>query len=509
MRRAWILVALAGCTPRVEYPLPAFEDGRVPKTVVLLGDTGGDVLAGDAITLRHDMLPIVADRALLYSATPEMLDWKLGPFVYDPERKSRLRRPDGVMTMQDGAWVPLPFLDPTRVTLRFGPDDDACADGRQCFDDDGYCTLDCGAPDIAPPAPPAPWVTPTCPAGIELVTTMIGGEAITSCDGVEDPRCTGATRATNDGRCVPIGRPCDSDAEGWPKALPAEPIIWVKAGAAPMGDGTRARPYNLRDALARGPISDTLVLSEGRHRGRNGQLYSSVYGACVERTQVLLGTNEELSVDASTIAIDGLTLDTTGVAGGYFIRVDASGVINATGAWLQNANQLRIYGRFTATDVTFERAPFGKAEGTGGGREGTVRLERAELRASYLTKIHRAELDAVVAVGHIRASAGATMSVTNSVLWVPEGEIGLEANQGSITIAGVVFKGPGRALAIQQGQRHRDDHRDGAADGEDRALLDQRRGRQRDAGRITRGHRRVRRRGQRGGAVDGLRTRDL
>lgn len=158
--------------------------------------------------------------------------------------------------------------------------------------------LDAGVPDaatIAQPVPPAPpeW---TCPTGWRSVSD---GELVT-CDpfpegGALDCAADEAHFPGEPG-CTRVGSACPTGE--WPEGLPGgRPVLYVRAGGTPGGDGTQALPYGtITEALAVAPPTAIVALGKGTFDesvNLGGGL--TLWGACVAETRVAASAPDDAS----------------------------------------------------------------------------------------------------------------------------------------------------------------------------------------------------------------------
>ena len=119
-------------------------------------------------------------------------------------------------------------------------------------------------PASGPPAPPAPAVLPVltpCPSG----WAEVGAEPIVCEPWPGGPSAACAVdeaRFVGEPGCTRVGSACGAD--DWAADLPAgRPILYVRAGTAPGGDGSRARPFSSIWAAA--SPGTLIALSKGTH----------------------------------------------------------------------------------------------------------------------------------------------------------------------------------------------------------------------------------------------------
>src|SRR5262249_10892380 len=114
---------------------------------------------------------------------------------------------------------------------------------------------------------------------------------VTTCEPAEPPApvaCdAGSAQLYGDAACTPIGTACPPS--GWPDNLPAGAVIYVRAGAAPRGDGSLARPFApLNAALPHTPSGATIAVGVGTLSDRMITLNGvTLIGACASGTHLL------------------------------------------------------------------------------------------------------------------------------------------------------------------------------------------------------------------------------
>lgn len=142
---------------------------------------------------------------------------------------------------------------------------------------------------IDPPAPPMDAERTSfapCPPGWSIVITAGGAEACEAWPGGAPPECGPYEMALPGEECAPLGPPCAAD--GWPADLPSENVVYVRADAAPGGDGTRGRPFDrLGSGASAARPGDTIALAVGVY-DESVALRERVtlQGACVADTRV-------------------------------------------------------------------------------------------------------------------------------------------------------------------------------------------------------------------------------
>ena len=151
---------------------------------------------------------------------------------------------------------------------------------------------------VAPPDPPVltDWI---CPEGW-LSERLPEGEPAGVSVCLPHPRvaCTGASvQGPADAACRRVGSACPETVDGFPSEDDvrarakgfAGPVVWVRAGAAPGGDGTRERPFlSLIPVVMSYPADGTIVaLAPGTYRTQVAfDTGVAVVGACAELTVI-------------------------------------------------------------------------------------------------------------------------------------------------------------------------------------------------------------------------------
>ncbi len=141
-------------------------------------------------------------------------------------------------------------------------------------------------PLVQAPEPAAPPMLTPCPEGWAEVEATEASP--TYCDPFPAPPpgdCPpGQAVFVGEEGCAEIGPPCPAD--GWPVDLPTtSAVLYVRPGATPGGDGSRASPFtSLADAIEAAPSTATIALAAGTHAGGvtvDGKDLAFV-GACTE-----------------------------------------------------------------------------------------------------------------------------------------------------------------------------------------------------------------------------------
>lgn len=255
----------------------------------------------------------------------------------------------------------------------------ACLEGGGCLVDDPgagkpTCRVPCPTPTpVDPPAPPEPPVLTPCPD--RWVTT--NGPLAETCSPYPMARTPstcplGRVQRLGASACEPLGAACPLDdfADGLPPSA-----VFVLAGAAAPGDGTRAAPYpSLATAVAMAPNGATIAVGKGRYTETSFNIDRAVriVGACAEETILdVAGAASAFTITGSGVSLEELTIDassgifveTTGDATLVGIALDGftSGVYVQGGAatirGLQTdgmSQALRVFdgGTVTASDVS-------------------------------------------------------------------------------------------------------------------------------------------------------------
>ncbi len=145
-------------------------------------------------------------------------------------------------------------------------DDDAPADTGAV--DGGVDAADSG-PLVELPEPPALPMLAPCPEGWAEVEPEDGSP--TRCDpfpAAPTGECPlGQALFVGESGCAEIGPPCPAD--GWPIDLPTgSPVLYVRADAAPGGDGSVSSPFAaIRDAIMAAPSGATIAVAAGEYEG--------------------------------------------------------------------------------------------------------------------------------------------------------------------------------------------------------------------------------------------------
>lgn len=240
---------------------------------------------------------------------------------------------------------------------------------------------DGGQVSVAPPAPPAV-VGWDCPEGWSEVRV---GDA-TACEpwpasfeGCPD----GEARFVGDAACATFA-PCPDG--GWPDDLPADGVVYVRAGEV-GGDGTRDRPFGrAADGLAAAAPGDTVALAPGTYEeALTIEAPLTLRGACPARTVLRavgpgIGGNIVLAVRARDVTIEDLSI--TGDRWGIDVRAEGSAVVRRT-----LIHDARVFGVAAAggSSVTLEETIVRRVDpGESGAGVACAEGSRIELRRSIL-----------------------------------------------------------------------------------------------------------------------------
>lgn len=289
--------------------------------------------------------------------------------------------------------------DDAALGLDAGMPEAAASDATPASDEDAAVH----APTLEPPAAPDPVVMTPCPAGWREVTAAesngatcepwpIDGRA--ACD-------EGETHFPGEPGCAPIGSACP--AGDWPGDLPSDRLVtFVRAGAAPGGDGSRDRPIaSLRAALATAPPGHTVAAAAG-HYDEAIELPSGVElrGVC-SRLTVIAPSIASAMAPAVLLRASGATLRDVSVTGPR-PGVLAHGATDSSlrGVWIHDARGAGLVAagaaQITLESVVVQRTSPLDEGGPGRGLEiGT--MSRVEGRR--LVVEHNAEASVVLAQG--------------------------------------------------------------------------------------------------------------
>ena len=177
---------------------------------------------------------------------------------------------------------------------------------------------------VVPPAPPAEAAAPAlgpCAAGWHSEgTTPVVCEPWPT--GVQQACASDSAHFVSEAGCVGVGRACPLD--GWPDALPAgRPVRFVRQGAAPGGDGSRALPFaTVAQALAVAGADSVLALGAGSYE-LNGPLPRGtvLIGACVAQTTLTLpaGSTNPAVVHSQSAGVEVRNVRVSGAAVGLAV----------------------------------------------------------------------------------------------------------------------------------------------------------------------------------------------
>lgn len=451
-------LVLGACLQPEQRVIPTTIDARPARGAALLAVPSLDTADGvsgaflDLTQATYLTDPLRANVLALYADEPATLGWSVGRLTHDPLLASRLRRPDALFQLDEaGAWVRSPEASVAAealTRLRFGPTD-ACADGRMCIDDAGYCTATCPEPSVAAPAPPVDWTGPRCPPGVGTSKRVVLGARFSVCQAA-DVRCEGAARLVGD-TCVPLGRACATDAKGWPLTVPAAPgarVVWVRPDILADGDGSRARPMTLDGALQQLRAGDVAVLSTGRFAPDKFMPSAAVrvFGVCAGQTELVLPAKASIT---TSVSLDGLTL-----RGANGLGVDSAAELTLTGVLVTYPEgTLEVRGRLLVEDSAIEGVRI-EAGRDGAGRVG---VRRSELRVKVEVG-GRAELEDVrirdAAAEAIDVRSGGFARVVDAVLSVESGRVGVRVMPGArAELERVVVFGGGKPAEVRAGAR--------------------------------------------------------
>lgn len=159
---------------------------------------------------------------------------------------------------------------------------------------DAGLTTDASAPVLAPalPSAPAEPMLRPCPDGWREVQTS----NLVTCDpwppGGQQTCADGEAHYVGTAGCAPVGSPCP--AGDFADGLPAQQVVYVKAGAGPGGVGTQAQPFaTIFEAIRGVPLppagQQVFALSKGTHVGDGPHFLHDrrvLWGACVAQTTI-------------------------------------------------------------------------------------------------------------------------------------------------------------------------------------------------------------------------------
>ena len=183
----------------------------------------------------------------------------------------------------------------------------ACGGGDEGFAGDAGVDGDSGT-EVDPWATeaPAPPVLTPCPAGW---TEALEGD-VTVClpwpEGRPSECGPGEVHHVGAPSCARVGAACP--AGEWAEGLPSSAVLYVREGAT-GGDGTRAAPYDLAEAIARAAPGTVIALARGTYVGPfSVGAGITLHGACATETHLT----------ATTAAVREPVVDVTG--GGVVVR---------------------------------------------------------------------------------------------------------------------------------------------------------------------------------------------
>ena len=174
------------------------------------------------------------------------------------------------------------------------------------------CNLDCkgweGSVVLDPPAPAAPPELTPCPAGWATRPSDTD-PSVTTCAPPPPITCgPGHAQFFGESDCAPIGDPCP--ASDWPAVSGS--ALFVKASAAPGGDGSSAQPFQtIQEAIdaATGPTTIAIAVGDYPDPVTIRAPGLTLLGACVEGVRV--GENAAragIEVQASGVEIRSLSV---------------------------------------------------------------------------------------------------------------------------------------------------------------------------------------------------------
>ncbi len=277
------------------------------------------------------------------------------------------------------------------LSLMIGCADDTSPPADSGVPDSG--SVDGGTEDAtlgATPDPPALPVLTPCPAGWVSVDAGDGLPVI--CDPFPSPPVEscgpGQAHFVGEEGCAVIGSACPTD--GWPADLPTDrPALYVRADAAPGGDGTIAAPFtSIIDAIGIAVSGSVIAVAPGRYVGRHSvtNINLSIRGACLEaviESDSILPAVEMLN---TTSDLRNLTI----VGGGYGLdavdsMVDLSSVEVLMGPARPVFAAVALLNTTLTGDSVVVRDPMVK--GLRAGRDSTVDLRRIVIEGEMQTGV--------------------------------------------------------------------------------------------------------------------------
>jgi hypothetical protein len=200
----------------------------------------------------------------------------------------------------------------------------------------------------APPASPTPPSLAPCPEGWREVAR----DDVTVCEpwpeaGPQD--CpVDAMHLPGTSGCAEIGTACTGD--GWPSDLPSDAeVVFVRAGAAPGGDGSRDAPLpTVAEGIAASGSGAIVAIAAGTYdEALNVPAGRTLWGACVAQTRIAASTEAAhvgtLNVTGSgavvrNLQIGGLRPAVSVNGSGRSIAIEEVAIAEATGIGIVVAN---------------------------------------------------------------------------------------------------------------------------------------------------------------------------
>jgi hypothetical protein len=333
-------------------------------------------------------------------------------------------RPDGGEADAGAIDAPVPFDAATRLIPPVAPalPEMACADGwRTVMGADGIATCD-------------PW--------------PVSGRAVcTEPDEVHFPGEPG---------CARIGSACTADP--WASDLPAMgTILFVQAGAAAGGDGTRAMPYaTIAEAIAAATSGTVIAVARGSY---DESVFVpagvTIWGACVAETRIAAtkesGIGGTISIDDDGVVVRNVTLGgqrpgVTIVGGSLELRDVVIDGAQSAGIAVLGGRLIGSTGVVRGTRVGFLRGHGIQIENAA-----SVTLDRWVLDANLESQV-RVESDATVtlrdtAVIRMAPAVGLAFAAIDAVTraQVTLERVAIEENPAR----GVLVNGPGTAVVMR------------------------------------------------------------
>lgn len=252
--------------------------------------------------------------------------------------------------------------------------------------------------------------------------------------------------------CATVGVACPEGE--WPDDLPTTGVIYVRAGAATGGDGTRGAPLaTITEAVGAATAPTVIALSTGEHAG-GATLPAGITlrGACAAATRVIgAEAGVVLMLAGEGAAVQDVTLDggALGLVSGLGVAARAAGVV------VESATQvgLLVHGTFVGERVLVKDIETADGAGVGVTGEGALDLRRSlVLRATHFGiaaqgggRIVLSDVG-VSETGSLPGSLGGI-----GVILIEGAELvatGLALSQNEI--AGVLLQGPGSSARITE-----------------------------------------------------------